>query len=195
MWIREVQSKTLTGQEDKHIRQLGHQLRLFIDENNIVHCKGRLSNADLPYLTKFPMLIPRDHYLAQLLILDSHQHVHHQGVKATLTDLRARFWIPRGRQLARRILCHCTTYMRYESRYYAVPLQADLPHFRVTIPAWDSVRVDYAGPLFVKSSIQNESAKVYVILYSCCSSRAIHLELVQNMSTDSFINCFRRFIS
>ena len=48
MWICEVQSKTLTCQEDKHIKQLGHQLGLLIDENNIVHCKGRLSNADLP---------------------------------------------------------------------------------------------------------------------------------------------------
>ena len=195
MWIHEVQSKTLTCQEDKNIKQLGHQLGLFIDENNIVRCKGRLSNADLPYLTKFPMFIPRDHYLAQLLILDSHQHVHHLGVKATLTDLRARFWIPRGRQLVRRILYRCTTCRRYESCHYAVPPQADLPRFRVTNPAWDSVGVDYAGPLFVKSSIQNESAKVYIVLYSCCSSRAIHLELVQNMSTDSFISCFRRSIS
>ena len=192
MWIHEVQSKTLTCQEDENIKQLEHQLGLFVDENNIVHCKGRLSNAELPYSTKFPVLILRDHYLAQLLILDSHQRVHHQGVKATLTDLRARFWIPRGRQLVRRILYHCTTCRRYESRHYAVPLQADLPRFRVIFnPAWDSVGVDYAGPLFVKWSIQNESTKVYVVLYSCCSSRAIHLELVQNMSTDSFINCFR----
>ena len=64
MWTREVQSKTLTCQEDNHIKQLGHQLELLADENNIVRCKGRLSNAELPYLTKFPVLILRDHYLA-----------------------------------------------------------------------------------------------------------------------------------
>ena len=92
MWIREVQRKTLTCREDKHIKQLGYQLGLFVDENNIVRCKERLSNTELPYLTKLPMLIPRDHYLAQF----SYQHVHHQGVKSTLTDLRAQFWIPRG---------------------------------------------------------------------------------------------------
>ena len=98
------------------------------------------------------MLIPRDDYPMQLLILDSHQRVHHQGVKATLTDLRAWFWIPSGRQLVRRILYRCMTCRRYEGRHYAVPPQADLPRFRVTNPAWDSVEVDYAGQLFVKSS-------------------------------------------
>ena len=105
----------------------------------------------IEHLTKFPVLVPRDHYLAQLQILESHEHVHHQRVKATLTDLRARFWIPRGRQLVRRILYRCMTCRRYEGRHYAVPPQADLPCFRVTNPAWDSVGVDYAGPLFVKS--------------------------------------------
>ena len=54
MWTREVQSKTLTCQEDKHIKQLGHQLGLFADENNIVHCKGRLSNEELPYYLTRP---------------------------------------------------------------------------------------------------------------------------------------------
>ena len=75
MWTCEVQSETSTCQEDKHIKQLGHQLGLFIDENNIVHCKGRLSNAELPYLTKCPVLIPRDHYLMQLLILDINVYI------------------------------------------------------------------------------------------------------------------------
>ena len=77
-----------------------------------------------------------------------------------LTDLRAQFWIPRGRQVVRRILYHCTTCRRYEGHHYAVPPQANLPRFRVTNPAWDSVGVVYAGSLFVKSFIQNESAKI-----------------------------------
>ena len=87
------------------------------------------------------MFIPRDHYLTQLLILNCHQPVYHQGVEATLTDLRAWFWIPRGQQLVRRIPYRCTTCRRYEGCHYAVLLQA------------------------------------------------------MNMSTDSFINCFRTFIS
>ena len=47
----------------------------------------------------------------------------------------------------------------------------------------------------MKTSIQNETTKVYVVLFSCCSSRAVHLERVPNMTTDSFICSLRRFCS
>ena len=53
--------------------------------------------------------------------------------------------------------------------------------------------LDYLGPLYVKENGITE--KVWVCLFTCMVMRAVHLELVTDMSTNSFLNCFRRFIA
>lgn len=53
--------------------------------------------------------------------------------------------------------------------------------------------VDYFGPLFVKA--KNENRKVWVCLYTCLVTRAIHLELMSDMSTEQFLLGFRRLLS
>ena len=52
--------------------------------------------------------------------------------------------------------------------------------------------MDFAGPLFVKKG-KGQMSKVYITLFTCCVTRAIHLELVENLEASSFINCLRRF--
>ena len=52
--------------------------------------------------------------------------------------------------------------------------------------------MDFAGPLYVKGS-RNNMKKSYIALFSCFVTRAIHLELVENLSAPCFLRCFRRF--
>ena len=93
----------------------------------------------------------------------------------------------------KKILASCTVCRRYEGRGYRVPPQGDLPEFRLSQkPAFTYVGVDYAGPLYTKESNHSELQKVYVLLFTCCSTRAIHLELATDMSADTFIRCLRR---
>ena len=102
---------------------------------------------------------------------------------ATLAQLRTRFWIIRGRQFVRKTIVTCTVCHRY-----------DLPEFRLSQePAFTYVGVDYAGPLYIKESNRSELKKVYVLLFTCCSTRAVHLELATDLSADVFIRCLRRF--
>ena len=68
------------------------QLRLFIDPEGVWRCGGRLSNADVPYTTRHPILLPRDHPLTELLVLKAHARVFHNGIKETLTEIRAKYW-------------------------------------------------------------------------------------------------------
>ena len=49
--------------------------------------------------------------------------------------------------------------------------------------------VDFAGPLHVK----NPELKVWIVLYTCCVTRAVHLDLVPDMSTEAFVRNFQRF--
>ena len=56
--------------------------------------------------------------------------------------------------------------------------------------------LDYAGPLYVKSSTGNQRpTKVYIALFTCTVIRAVHLEVVEDLSSESFIRAFTRFVS
>ena len=97
-------------------------------------------------------------------------------------------------QFVKRTLASCTVCRRYEGKSYRVPPQSDLPEFRLSQkPAFTYVGVDYAGPLYIKVSGQSALQKVYVLLFTCCSVRAVHLELATDLSVDVFIRCLRRF--
>lgn len=55
--------------------------------------------------------------------------------------------------------------------------------------------IDYAGPLYVRDQTNQTSSKMYICLFTCAVVRAIHLELVEDQTTDAFLRAFRRFIS
>ncbi|XP_050397872.1 uncharacterized protein LOC130014246 [Patella vulgata] len=84
-----------------------------------------------------------------------------------------------------------------EGKSYGVPLAPPLPEFRLSDDfAFTNIGVDYAGPLYVKDiySKSGEMNKVFIVLYTCASSRAVHLDLATDASSSSFIRSFRRFI-
>ena len=190
-WFRSVQ-KELKSQAN--YSQLERDFGLYKDSSGVLRCNGGIANADVPQETKFPALLPRNHYLSTLLVRDAHERVHHNRVEATLAQLRTRFWIVKGRQFVKRTLASCTVCRRYEGKSCRVPPQSDLPEFRLSQkPAFTYVGVDYAGPFYIKVSGQSALQKVYVLLFTCCSVRAVHLELATDLSVDVFIRCLRRF--
>ena len=68
-----------------------------------------------------------------------------------------------------------------EKYSYSVTQTADLLEFRVREAApFSKVGVDFGGPLFVRCCAKC-SSKVYIALFSCCVTKAIHLELVRNL--------------
>ncbi len=105
--------------------------------------------------------------------------------------LRARYWIVRGRSFVRKILHQCVTCRRFEGGTHPLP---PLPSFRVKeAPACAYTGVDYAGPLYLREASNPGNAKVWIYLYTCCVVRAIHLEVIPDMMTQSFIRSFKRF--
>ena len=91
---------------------LKKQLRLFRDEKGLWRCGGRLQNVDLPFAAKHPILLPRSHHYTGLVVRDAHIRVCHNGVKETLTEVRSRYWVIKGRSLTRSLVHRCTTCRR-----------------------------------------------------------------------------------
>ncbi|KAK3712075.1 hypothetical protein QZH41_006285 [Actinostola sp. cb2023] len=70
-----------------------------------------------------------------------------------------------------------------------------LPKERVAqSQAFQCTGIDYAGPLYVRNKNQT-SSKVYICLFTCAAIRALHLEIVEDQTTEAFLRAFRRFIS
>ncbi|XP_068724219.1 uncharacterized protein [Montipora capricornis] len=190
-WLRSVQKNLKSQANYSHLE---YEFGLYEDENGIVRCKGRIANADLPYETRFPVLLPRDNHISTLLVRQAHEREHHSKVVATQAQLRMRFWIVRGRQFVKKITSRCTVCRRYEGRGFKVPPPPDLPEFRLSQkPAFTYVGVDYTGPLYIREPNCSTTKKVYILLFTCCSTRAVHQELATDLSADVFIRCLRRF--
>ena len=115
----------------------------------------------------------------------------------TLGLLRLRYWIPRGRATTKYWLHRCITCTRWR-RVTPQPPMGNLPQGRVT-PARPFLRtgVDYAGPIFIRTSRRrgHRSHKAFVAIFVCLCSKATHLEVVSDYTTDAFLAALRRFTS
>ena len=124
----------------------------------------------------------------------AHERVFHNGVKETLTEVRSRFWILKGRALVKKVVHQFVLCRKFEGRPYLGPPPPPLPEFRVKEdPLFTYTGVDFAGPLYIKASRATASSKVWICLYTCCMVRAVHLDVVPDMTTLAFIRRLKRF--
>ena len=173
---------------------LVRQLRLFLDQHHIIRCGGRIHNVPINQSAKFHILLPVDHPFTTLIIHSIHTAQLRSGVNSTLTALRDRFWIPRARQVIKKLLRKCFVCRKQCGKLYTIPDPAPLPKWRVQDSTPFSVTgVDFTGALFVKTPTKEE--KVYISLFTCAATRALHLEVVEDLSEETFLKAFRRFAS
>ena len=191
LWIIQSQSKLM---QDKEFDIWKKQFGLFLDQTGIWRCGGRLGNADIPYGTKHPIFLSKQHFLTKLIVKNAHERVMHNGVKDTLTEVRSKFWIVKGRSFIKWIIRKCVLCRRFESKPYRNPPPPPLPTFRVSEePPFSYTGVDFAGPLYIKERGTTNSKKVWICLYTCCATRAVHLDVVPDMSATTFIQSLKRF--
>ncbi len=164
LWIVQAQVSLLV---DKNFPSWRRQLDLFLVQG-LWRCGERLGNADIPDATKHPVLLPRDHYLTTLVVEAAHKRVGHDGVKETLTETRARFWIVKGRNFVRSLLHRCSICRRFEGAPFHGPPPPPLPTFLVKEgPPFSFTGVYFAGPLHVRSFALVKSDKVWICLFTC----------------------------
>ena len=91
-------------------------------------------------------------------------------------------------------MCHCVLCKRFEGTPYRGSMTPPLPTFSVQEePPFSCTGVDLAGPLYVRTSGSSEANKAWICLFTCCVVRTVHLELMYDMSTETFIRCLKRF--
>ena len=171
-----------------------HQLAPFMDSSGLLRVGGRLRHAPLDYEAKHQVILPAKGDVTRLIVTDRHKKLAHAGAEHVLTHLRQQFWVICGRAAVKRYTRVCMA-CRKRSAQPKPPLMGDLPAFRVGDPApvFARVGVDFFGPMTVKR--QRKREKRYGCLFTCLSTRAVHIELAHSLDTDSFIMALRRMMA
>ena len=143
---------------------------------------------------KYPILLSPKSKLCTLIIRKKHEENGHCGPMGTLSALRLEFWVPRGRQAVKKVVGSCITCKPYNSKPFEYPGLPSLPRERVVFDRpFQNTAVDFTGAIEVKG--ESGEVKYYVCLFTCLAVRAVHLELIDSLSAEAFVNCLRRFIA
>ncbi|CAK9813845.1 hypothetical protein ANTPLA_LOCUS8006 [Anthophora plagiata] len=172
------------------------RLNPFVDQDGVLRVGGRLKHSLMPFSKKHPIILPKT-FVTRLIIENEHQIHLHAGVQATLYAVREKYWPIDGRGQVWKAIKNCIRCCR------AQPLptdyvMGDLPATRVieTRP-FTNTGVDYCGPFFIKEKQHRNRnrVKVYIAVFVCLAVKAVHLELVSDLTSEAFIAALRRFIA
>ncbi|KAJ0180229.1 hypothetical protein K1T71_003633 [Dendrolimus kikuchii] len=172
-------------------------LNPFIDGNDNLRVGGRLEKASLSEGQKHPLLLPKKSNLTDLVITDAHSKTLHGGPQLMLAYLRSRYCILGAKDLVKRHVRTCVRCVRFSAKITA-PLMGQLPSPRVTPSRpFSNSGVDFAGPINVRISKGRgqHAYKGYICLFVCMATKAIHIEVVSDLTTQGFLAAFKRFVS
>lgn len=189
----------LSGQKKNWPRSKIEPLKPILDKHGILRVGGRISHAVGLYEYKHPAIIPPNSRFGWLVVSDAHRKTRCGGVQVMTQYIRAHYWITRIRDEARRVVHRCVKCARF-SKKICEQMMADLPAERVQPgKAFVHSGVDYAGPIEIRQlDKKNEEiikTKCWIAIFVCLKTRAVHIDVVNELSSVAFIACYERFIA
>lgn len=172
------------------------QLAPFVDNTGVLRVGGRLDNSDCDFNKKHPALLNGKHHFTKMLMENEHLRLFHAGPQLLLSSFREQFWPISGRILARSIVRKCILCTRLRGRTVE-PLMGNLPADRVNQNyPFQVCGTDFAGPIYIssKKGRGNKITKCYLCLFICFSTKALHLEIVSDLTSNAFILSLKRLI-
>ncbi len=169
-------------------------LNPFIDDEGLLRNHGRLAYADtLPWETRYPIILPANHSLTELIIRDAHEQLQHGGTNHILQFLSATYWIITPREEIRKWEKKCNMCKRRKQKP-AVQIMSPLPRCRSakSLKSFTLVSLDFAGPIQTKQGRGKARLNRYVCLFTDLEIRAVHLEVAYALTTDSFLMSLSR---
>lgn len=172
-----------------------YSLHPYLDETDVMRVNGRIDNAPtIPIQTKRPIIMPKDHYVSSLIVKNAHRICCHHFQEAIICETRKKFWINDLRSLVRKTKLDCNECKIANAKPIS-PLMGPHPVDRLTpfIRPFTYTGVDYFGP--VQISIGRRREKRWIAIFTCLTVRAVHTEIVENLSSDACIMCIKNFVN
>ena len=187
-WVKEGQKVLLDEMKKPKLKRLGAVIK-----DDIIYIGSRI--AEVNYENKDLPILPKEHPISALYAEMIHREAH-LGVSAVCSKIRSHFWILGVRCIVKKIKSRCLMCKRLEKKMEEQKM-GQLPEQRLLpTPAFQNTGIDYFGPFPIKGEVNKRTTgKGYGVIFSCLASRAIHIELANDYSTQGFLIVLRRFAS
>ena len=165
-------------------------------QNHLLRVGGRLSHSILEEGAKHPLILPADFHFTTLLIRDAHHRTLHGGIQLTLATLRRQYWIVKGRSAVKKVIRACLTCCSRHAARVPTQLMGELPKTRVRPSlTFERAGVDYVAPINVRltKTRGKGTLKGYIAIFVCMATKAVHIEVVEDYTSEAFIAAFHRF--
>ena len=183
-WVKQTQQQAVNSERFVEEKL---QLNLQLNADGIWVCCGRIQG-------EYPLYLPDSSLFTTKLVQRAHVCTLHGGVGLVMAKVRERYWIPRLRRLAKKVISDCWGCKKFRAVPAQTPPPGPLPKARTEKSTpFNVIGVDFAGP--VKYRNKGKESKSYVVLYSCSLIRAVLLDLLPSLETREFIKSFKRLIA
>ena len=168
----------------------------FIGPNRLIRSAGRIKRlVEVDFDVKHPIVLDARHAFVKLFLRHTHvKHHHHQGIDYLRAKMEERYTILKLRSSLRSIKSNCVTCRMFRAATIQ-PIMADLTVERLAYqsPPFTNTGVDYFGPFYV--TVRRTTEKRWGFLFTCLTTRAVHVEIVPSMDASSCVMGVERFVS
>ena len=180
--------------ERSKLSEIKNLLPYFDQSTRVLRVGGRIVNAALPNETIHQYIIPKSGRVTELLVKYYHEMSCHFGANYVLLQIVRTFWLSGGISTIRKYTAECQ-YCKIRRAKSMGQIMGNLPKCRVNVPKhpFEHTGVDLFGPIAVQMG--RSVVKRWGVLFICMASRACHIEVVPDLTTDAFLQCFWRFTS
>uniref|UniRef100_A0AC34FDI0 Integrase catalytic domain-containing protein n=1 Tax=Panagrolaimus sp. ES5 TaxID=591445 RepID=A0AC34FDI0_9BILA len=166
------------------------EFKLMKDQEDLYRMNCRFDHAEM--INPNPIFLPKTSTLTRIIIQHVHEVLHHAGIPHTLSKIREAFWIPSGRSMVKQAIGKCKSCKYWKGKSFALPQMPSLPSSRVNVSKpFQNAGIDYCGPFKIKGNKE----KVWICLFTCFTTRLVHVEPVTSMNSEDFLSAFRRFVA
>ncbi|KAL4119979.1 hypothetical protein QTP88_012729 [Uroleucon formosanum] len=162
-------------------------LALFIDQERVLRVGGRLRHSSFTNDKKYPILLPKQHHITKLIAKYLHVTNLHVGPQTLLTIMRQKYWPLSGKNLCKQIVHSSIVCFKAKPKFHS-PLMGQLSSARVTPSRpFTSTGIDFCGPVYIRQSKNKRACKLktYIAIFVCITIKAVHLELVNDLTARS----------
>ena len=192
-----LESSSLWGSDPTATTNKLLSLNPFLGSDGLIHIEGHLSKAPIPEAQRHPILLSSHDLFTELLFSHYHVKLSHCGPTLLLSHAGEIYHILGVRRLARKICSQCVPCRKVSAKAQN-QMMGQLPPSRVTPDhTFNTTGIDYAGPFLLKRGMPRKPqiVKAYMAIFVCFATKAVHLEVVSDQTTEAFLAALKRFCS
>lgn len=188
--------KDLKNGKEVNSKSQIYKILPYLDSNGVMRSQTRISNTE-ENIKKFgndrinPMILHRESHLTKLIIIKEHNCMVHNNEKTVVINLLQRFYINKIRRTVNNVIRNSCLECRIANAKPVAPLMGDIPFTRLGLEkhVFTYSMADLLGPIKVKVT-RFKTEKRYVLVYSCLTTRSLHLELIESLDSNATLRAF-----